>query len=251
MKYIKEMTKEDIKNIKLIVLDVDGVLVQRGTKIKQEGNVTTLETKHIAEKQIEQIKKLNKMGFHININSGRGLYMLQEMFREILPFASLTYENGSATWIKGKIYQHVNSFIYLKDIFPQLQKVKHENIKGFEPKEFIITVHCHDRVPEIEKIMEKEKKLYSIWNGEAYDIGIKKIQTKAVGLKDLMKVLHLKKENILAIGDNYNDAEMMSKAKITVTADKTRVKGDFYVDLDGSQLPADLMMEQIIKIINI
>jgi len=41
-----------------------------------------------------------------------------------------------------------------------------------------------------------------------------KIQTKAIGLIDLMKILHLKKENILVIGDNYNDAEMMSKAKI-------------------------------------
>ena len=55
MKYITEMTKKDIKNIRLIVLDVDGVLVPRGTKIKQEGNTTTLETKRIAEKQIEQI----------------------------------------------------------------------------------------------------------------------------------------------------------------------------------------------------
>jgi len=36
--------------------------------------------------------------------------MLQEMFREILPFVSLTYECGSATWYKGKIYQHINSF---------------------------------------------------------------------------------------------------------------------------------------------
>lgn len=248
MKHITEITKQDIKNIKLIVLDVDGVLVPRGTKIKQEGNVTTLETKRIAEKQIKQIKELNEKGFYININSGRGLYMLQEMFREILPFASLTYENGSATWLKGKIYQHVNSFDYLKNVFPQLQKVKHKNIKGFEPKEFIITIHCHDRIPEIENIMEKERKLYAIWNGEAYDIGVKNTQTKAVGLKDIMKILNLKKENVLVIGDNYNDAEMMSEAGITVTADKTRVKGDFYVELEGKKLPADVMLDQIIKI---
>lgn len=96
--------------------------------------------------------------------------------------------------------------------------------------------------------MKKEKKLYSIWNGEAYDIGIKKIQTKAVGLKDLMKILHLQKENILVIGDNYNDAEMMAEGGIVITADKIRIKGDFYVELEGNQLPADLMMEQITKI---
>jgi len=75
--------------------------------------------------------------------------MLQEMFRGILPFVSLTYENGSATWDKGKIYQHINSFEYLKDIFPKLKSIVNEKIKGFEPKEFIITIHCTEKVQEI------------------------------------------------------------------------------------------------------
>lgn len=247
MKYIEEMKKEDIKKIKLLVFDVDGVLVPRGTKIKQVGNTTTLETKRIGLGQIEQIRELSRKYF-ININSGRGLYMLQEMFREILPYISLTYENGSATWFKGKIYQHVNSFDKLKDVLFELQKVKNKNIKGFEPKEFIITIHCTDSVKEIDDIMKKEKELYSIWNGEAYDIGIKNIQTKAVGLKDLIGLLKLKRENVLAIGDNYNDKEMMDAAGIAVTADKSRVKGDFYVNLDDKKLPAAQMMDRLLKL---
>ena len=242
------MKKENIENIKLIVFDVDGVLVPRGTKIKQVGNTTILETKQILPKQIEQIKKLNEMGFMININSGRGLYMLQEMFRDILPFVSLTYENGSATWHKGSVYQHVNSFEYLKNVIFELKKVKHKNIKGFEPKEFIITLHCTDRVKQIEDIMSKEEKLYSIWNGEAYDIGIKNIQTKAVGLNDVIKLFKIKKENVLVIGDNYNDIEMMEAGGIKITADISRVNGDFYVDLNEKDLPASQLMEQIFKV---
>ena len=74
-----------------------------------------------------QIKELNKLGFLINISSGRGLYMLQEMFREILPFVSLTYECGSATWYQGKIYQHVNSFENTKEIYPKLKEVAFKN----------------------------------------------------------------------------------------------------------------------------
>ena len=105
MKPLNQMLKKDINKVKMIVFDVDGVLVPRGTKIKQVGNRTSFTTKIIAKKQIEQIHKLFKKGFLINISSGRGLYMLQEMFREILPFVSLTYENGSATWYKGKIFQ--------------------------------------------------------------------------------------------------------------------------------------------------
>src|SRR6185369_14222094 len=119
MKPLEKMLKEDLHKIKMIVFDVDGVLVPRGTKIKQVGNTTTLETKIIAKRQIEQIHELNRKGFLVNISSGRGLYMLQEMFREILPFVSLTYENGSATWYRGKIYQHVNSFLHLKNVFPK------------------------------------------------------------------------------------------------------------------------------------
>ena len=56
-KPISEMTKKDLGKIKLIVFDVDGVLVPRGTRIKQRGNITTLETKKILEGQINQIKK--------------------------------------------------------------------------------------------------------------------------------------------------------------------------------------------------
>jgi hydroxymethylpyrimidine pyrophosphatase-like HAD family hydrolase len=163
MKPLSQMTKEDISKIKMVVFDVDGVLVPRGTKIKQVGNTTTLNTKVIAEKQIEQIKKLYEKGYLINISSGRGLYMLQEMFREILPFVSLTYECGSATWYKGKIYQHINSFEYLKNIFPKLKAIKDKNIKGFEPKEFIITIHCKKPIEKIENTVKRDRNLVTLW----------------------------------------------------------------------------------------
>jgi len=249
-KQLSELTKNDLKKIKLIVFDVDGVLVPRGTKIKQKGNKITFEVKKIPKNQINQIKKLHDLGFKININSGRGLYMLQEMFREVLPFVSLTYENGSATWFKGKIYQHVNSFNELKDVFFKLKSVKNKNILGFEPKEFIITIHCKRRIKKIEKILSKEKKLYSIWNSEAYDIGVKKIQTKAVGLRAFMKILNLRKENVLAFGDNYNDRELLGSVGIAFTSDKSRINGDFFISLNDKVLPASQFMSHILTLNN-
>ena len=250
MKPLDELTKEDLSKIKMVVFDVDGVLVPRGTKIKQVGNTTTLETKVIHTKQIEQIKKLNEAGYLINISSGRGLYMLQEMFREILPFVSLTYECGSATWYKGKIYQHINSFERTKDVFPKLKKIasKNKDVKGFEPKEFIITIHCKKQIKQIEELIIKEQGLVTVWNGEAYDILIKKDQTKALGLRSAMKIFKLKKENIIAIGDNYNDQELLEESGMPISADKTRVKGKFYVPLKGKYLPADLLMQKILAL---
>lgn len=250
MKPLNQMTIKDLSLIKMIVFDVDGVLVPRGTKIKQEGNITTLETKMINEKQIEQIKELYEKGFLINISSGRGLYMLQEMFRGILPFVSLTYENGSATWYQGKIYQHVNSFELLKDVFPKLVKVANNcpDVKGFEPKEFIITLHCEKQIKEIEEIVKKEKGLTTIWNGEAYDVQIDKYQTKAVGLQHVIEIFKLNKNNVMAIGDNYNDHELLEESGIPISADKNRVQGKFYVPLEGEFLPADMLMRKILEL---
>jgi len=250
MKPLDQMLKKDLSQIKMIVFDVDGVLVKRGTKIKQVGDTTTLQTKVIDERQIKQIKELYNMGFLINISSGRGLYMLQEMFRGILPFVSLTYENGSATWYQGKIYQHVNSFESTKNVFPKLKKatIKNKNVKGFEPKEFIITIHCLKQIKEIENIVKKEKDLVTVWNGEAYDILIRKDQNKAVGLRRVMKIFKLQKKNVLAIGDNYNDHELLEESGLPISADKTRVQGKFYVPLEGEFLPADKLMQKILSL---
>jgi HAD superfamily hydrolase (TIGR01484 family) len=251
MKPLNQISKKDLKSIKMIVFDVDGVLVPRGTKIKQIRNTTTLETKVIHKKQIEQIKKLNKLGFLINISSGRGLYMLQEMFREILPFVSLTYECGSATWYRGKIYQHINSFERTKNILPKLKKVtaNNKNVKGFEPKEFIITIHCTKPDKKIEAVVKKDRNLITLWNGEAYDILIKKDQTKALGLRHAMKIFGLKKKNVMAVGDNYNDHELLEESGMPISADKSRVKGKFYVPLKGKFLPADELMQKILSLL--
>lgn len=251
MQPLEQMSKADLANIKLIVFDVDGVIVPRGTKIKQVGNTTTLETKIIASKQIEQIRELNKKGFLVNISSGRGLYMMQEMFREILPFVSLTYECGSATWYKGKIYQHVNSFEATKDIFPKLKEVAfvNQDFKGFEPKEFIITMHYEKKDENVEKLIETTGNLVTVWNGEAYDILVKGEQTKAVGLKQVIQTFNLSKENVMAIGDNYNDQELLEESGLPISADKTRVNGKFYVPLEGEFLPADSLMQKILELV--
>lgn len=244
---IDQLSKEIISGIKMIVFDVDGVMVPRGTKIKQDNDSLFIQIKKISFEQIEMMKELYEKGFHLNISSGRGLYMLQNMFREVLPFVSLTFENGSATWYKGKIHQHINSFEKLKEVYNKLVKVKDDKIKGFEPKEFIITIHCIERVEEIEKILENYQELYCLWNGEAYDIGVKNVQTKGKGVKEFMKLLNLKKEQIMAIGDNYNDIELLESAGVKVSADKSRLNGDFHIPLSTEILPAYSLMKQIIS----
>ena len=59
----------------------------------------------------------------------------------------------------------------------------------------------------------------------------------------------MKRENVLAIGDNYNDIEMLKEAGIAVSADKSRLKGDFYVDFDKKSLPAGVLMRKILSLV--
>lgn len=248
MKQLKEMTSKNLKDIKLIVLDVDGILVPRGTKISKIGNSVKIKIKKIRKKEIELIKRMHEKGFNINISSGRSLQTLKKMFSKILRFVSITYENGSATFFKGKIYHHSKGFSNLEPLEKKLKAIKSKSIEAFEPKQFIITIHCKDRVNAIEKTIRKYGELYCLWNGEAYDIGLKNKQTKAVGLKNLIKILKLKKKNILVLGDNYNDKNLTKEASVSVSADKERMKGQFFIPLSRKNLPASVLLRKILQI---
>jgi len=242
MKDITKLSSEDMEHVELIVLDVDGVLVPRGTIIEQSGNRTMFETKKIRESEIEYIKKMHEAGYKINISSGRSLFMLMDMFREVLPFVSLTYENGSATWNKGLVVQHTNRFSEIEDVRKQLIKIVDKRIKGWEPKEFIITIHTTSRINAIEKIVDLFPDMQCIWNGEAYDI-MHKSQTKANGISHLRDMLELNSNEVLAIGDNYNDKDMLDVVDLAISADCDRVGGDYYVPM-----PAGVMMWKILDV---
>ena len=250
MKSISSLKKSDLKNIKLVVFDVDGILVPRGTKISQSGGKTVFYIKKVDKKVISLIKKLTSLGFAVNINSGRSLDVLQRMFWPVLDNITVTYENGSSSWIKGKVYQHVNSYSKLSELYQELSAVKNKNIMGFEPKEFILTLHAKRRISTVESIVRRHKKVYFIWNGEAYDIGLNNVQTKLKGLSCLLKILNLKENNVLFIGDNYNDSPLAGNSGIIVSADKNRLKGDFFIKLSKKQLPGKVLMEHIIKLIS-
>jgi HAD superfamily hydrolase (TIGR01484 family) len=249
MKPLSELDYKAIKPVKLIIFDVDGVLVPRGTVIKQDGNKTYFETKEVSNENTELIKELvTKYGFKVNISSGRSIHMLKDMFREVLPYVSITYENGSASLVDGWVTQYINTEAKLYQLSKVLRTVKNKNIKGFEQKEFIITIHCENPVIKIENIVKKCPCCYCIWNGEAYDIGITK-QTKGLGVKRLAVQLGIKKKEVLAIGDNLNDAQLIEQAGLKITADKSRLAGDYHIPLNGKELPATILMKKLISVL--
>jgi len=248
MKSINELRKRDIEDIKVICFDCDGVTVKRGTEIEEKGQSLRVKTYSLSDSLLKKLLILKKH-FHINFSSGRSLLYLQRMYGEVLwENASLQGENGIFTLIDGEIIQHEK---FSPELLGKIREMKlaitklmetNKDIRGFEPKQFLITPHCWKAVPEIESIVKKydtQDEFYCLWNGEAYDIAPKRLN-KGAGLEHLAKLLKVDMSQTLSIGNGPNDREMVEYAGISVTTDPKELPADFYtpgeLHLGGEEL---------------
>ncbi len=253
MKPISQLRLSSLSNIKLISFDVDGVLVEKGTEILEKDNVLTVKTKEISQNLLNKLNKLKKY-FHINISSGRSLLYLKEMFDPLLwEKASLQGENGVFTLIDGQVIQN---YTLTGDELRALRKMRGEieavakdnkNIRGFEPKQFLISVHCLREEPLIANIVKKidvENKFYIKWNSEAYDIFPKRF-SKGSGLKQLAKYLGIDVSQILVVGNDPNDQEAVENSGLSVTTSPNTLVADYHtegkLDLGGEELVNHLL----------
>ena len=256
MEHIDEL--KNIGKINLIVFDVDGVIVPRGTKIIEKDDFVSFNLKFPPKEFIETVKELLNYS-NIAISSGRSMLTLKTIFAELFGQEKnghhfvMQAENGGRISIgadeigAGHNPDYIRSLSSLRS---KLREVNHENILGHEPKETFITIHCQDRVLDIEKLIDKNT-YYLIWNGEAYDIGDPNI-TKGTGLHKVKKVLYErtgKEIHALAIGDRHNDIDLLKEADVSVSADpKLLTEADYYIPDDTSQLPGLILAKHLLKI---
>ena len=248
MQSIAELTKDKIKNLKIICFDCDGVTVERGTDIEETETILTVKTALLSDKILKKLLRLKRY-YHLNFSSGRSLLYLERTYGKILwENASLQGEIGIFTLIDGRVIQ--DEYFNPKDL-EIMQNIKNDirdlskkdkRIRGFEPKQFLITVHCREEIPEIDRIVhlyDLESRYYSWWNGEAYDIGLKRLN-KGEGLRHLAKYLKVNLKNTMAIGNGSNDKNMIDVAGISVTTDSQTLPADYYttgrLDLGGEEL---------------
>jgi len=124
---------------------------------------------------------------------------------------------------------------------------KDKRIRGFEPKLFILTVHC-EKMEEIENLVksyDKESELYCLWTNEGYDIGSKKM-SKGKAISNLAKYLRISPKQILTTGNNYNDKEMLEVGK-GVTVDPERVKGEYFIESTKDKLGGEILAEFLLN----
>ncbi len=255
MKPISALSLASLSNIKLISFDADGVMVEKGTEILEKDSVLTVKTKKISQGLLKKLNKLKKY-FHINISSGRSLLYLKEMFGPLLwEKASLQGENGVFTLIDGQVIQHskltLEELEKLRKIRGEIEEVaeKSKNIRGFEPKQFLISVHCYNEEPAIVEIVKKQDirdEFYIKWNSEAYDIFPKRF-SKGSGLKQLAQYLGIDVSQILVVGNDPNDQEAVEGSGLSVTTSPNTLTADYYtegkLELGGEEL-VDLVLKR-------
>jgi hydroxymethylpyrimidine pyrophosphatase-like HAD family hydrolase len=254
MKPLTDLTKEDIKNIKVICFDSDGVSVPKGTEITETEDTLSVKTHTMPDYLLKKIIQLKKY-YHLTFSSGRSLMFLDRMYGKILwENASLQGENGIFTLIDGRVIQNEKFSPEILEVLNNIKvdlrilASKNKKIRGFEPKQFLITLHAFEDVPEVYDIVKKhdtKNELYNLWNGEAYDIGLKHLN-KGTALKNLCDYLGFSLSQAIAIGNGPNDKAMVDAAGIGVTTDPTDLKtADFHttknLELGGEELVDKLL----------
>jgi len=251
--------KEVIKDAKigLVVFDSDGVLVPRGTQIREKFNGNDYElwfsTKVVSDRIAQKINWL-KETVPVCISSGRSMLYLESIYAKVKDGVIFSAENGSLVNIQSVFMQEPWSntdwrkiIKKLTDIKEDIKELEHPEIKGFEPKQFILTVHAESELKEVYDIVAKHDPIIELdimWNGEAFDI--QKIDTsKGNTIIDLANDFGIEKENIIAIGDRKNDEDMVKVAGIGISADKKHLKADYYLEgeLPGEEL-LDILLEK-------
>lgn len=244
--------------IKVICFDGDGVTKKKGTEFIRENGQNEIVSFPPTLDMLEKLKRLTKH-FHVSFSSGRAMDYLQNIYGEIVK------ENGSLQAEIG-MYLYVNKLLITNyelriEQKEKLDKIRQEIerlprsarndklIKGFEPKEYLITLHCKDKVEEVEeivKMVDRERELFCWWNGEAYDIGLKTVN-KGTGLKKLVEKIGAKMSEVMTVGNGINDEDMTDVVGIDVSTDEKHLKADFVVW--GEEIGGEKVVDRVLKLV--
>lgn len=257
MKPLSALTKEEIQNIKLVSFDADGVTVERGTEILEKDNVLTVKTKQISNSLLEKINRLKKY-VHINISSGRTLLYLNRMFGPVLwERTSIQAENGIFTLINGQVLQESpltnGELEKMEQMRKEIRKLSetNKNIHGLDPKQFMVSVRCgqeDERINDIVRRVDTNNEFNNLWiSNENHDIFLKRFN-KGVGLEFLRNRLNLQKDEVLAVGNDPNDKEMLEIAGISITTDPENVQADFQTE-GKYELGGDEVVDRLLELL--
>ncbi len=234
--------------IRLIASDLDGTLIP-----------TT--TASIPQEFIETIKELKKKGILFAAASGRQYYNLRNLFHEVQDDIAYICENGALTIYQHNIIDQIeipkntaNEIIRRLEAEPGTETLVsgtytcYINPKEPSYEEYIRNMNNKYKViPDLTAIEEPIIKLalyekegtecrnrQNYWQPQFPD-PIKVVTSgplwldfifpeanKGTGIRALARHLHIRQEEILSFGDNYNDVEMFEASGTRVAVENAR-----------------------------
>lgn len=249
---LSEMSDEQVAKIKLVVFDIDGVIIPKGTDLRENGDGTefAMKTHKLTSQFKENIIKMKKYT-RVAFSSGRNLLYLRSLVKDFFDDSViLQTENGAITFIDGRLIHPEYPNAYFEAI-NEIRNLVVKNgealtLKGFEPKIFNLTVHAHketDLIYELVKQADKKGIVYCIWTGEAYDLGLKGI-TKGSRIDVISQDLGIGRDEIITTGNALNDKEMLEFG-VGVTVEPNVVWGKYKTS--GVGLGGEEVAEFLIK----
>ncbi len=226
--------------IKLVAIDLDGTLLNSDHKL--------------SPKNIEVLRNLEEKGIHIIITTGRAYEAMVKFYNEIGLHGEIICYNGSVIYDKNhnpiwkntldhktglelvKIGEKFNTyhhgFIDNKWVLPEMSDIaenyKHrsglsETLVDFHQLENIaftkmMYIGENEILMDIYNVLDDKfgNKLYKAFSNPNFLEIMHRDSSKANALSFLLAMKGLTTENLLAIGDGYNDFEMLSMAGIGV-----------------------------------
>ena len=226
-----------MKHIKMLVFDVDGTLYD-------------LTNHEIPLSAVNAIKQAKKNGYDFVIATGRAHYGLGKALNDLHPDFVLSVSGGVIVDHNQHVISHHDFqkqdveqllefahqyeagliFKFLDHMYIYQHPEKIDWLEGqinsdIGKTPFIdcpMQDHHHIALPQSASIHADPKAVEQVfahhprisflpYSADGYDVVLKGIN-KGVGLQTLMEHLHLQKEEVACIGDNYNDLEMMQVA---------------------------------------
>jgi len=213
---------------KIVFLDIDGTILNT----KQEIPTSTKEA----------VNQLKEKGIDVVIATGRSPYHAKSIADELNVDSFVTF-NGSFIVYKGKtVFKRPLSLEDLGTLY-DLSLSKGHSLTYLGEKEYYTSVEndphmleclnsLHYIIPEEKPLFWKENDIFQVhlncldgeekpyvqsipgfsfvrWHRTSLDV-MPQNSSKAAGIEELLKYLHLSKEEAVAFGDGLNDKEMIS-----------------------------------------
>lgn len=263
-------------NIKLVVLDMDGTLLTDDHQVSKKNKeaIGRLKEKGVgvilaSGRPYQSIYPYAKdLGLDLPIIGSNGAFVKSPLDEKIYNHSYLPLDLAQEIVDYGLKHNHTVSLYMEEDVFTFDDEMArfHWELEGLRADKItdpkickmdqiptkIIYYDQPERITKAFKILEKDygQKLYVTCSGEVFLDFMNIEVSKGNALKQLMKEMNLSKDEVMAIGNNFNDVAMFEVAGLAIAMDNSpqdvKDQAD-YVTLSNTEEGVAFALDKYIK----